>query len=91
MSSWDEAIVVTIDEYWHKQAEEARVLAKQLSDELAKAMMLRVAEDCDKLADMLVPRRGRRRTAQKLPPPSMRKSNLERLVARQPDGIFVKP
>src|SRR6516164_6852962 len=51
MSSWDEAIVVTV-EYWHKQAEEARVLAEQLTDELAKAMMLRVAEDCDKLADM---------------------------------------
>ena len=58
MSSWDEAIVVTIDEYWHKQAEEARVLAEELRDKLAKAMMLRVAEDCDKLADMPVPRFG---------------------------------
>ena len=44
----------TDPEYWHKQAEEARVLAEELSGELTKAMMLRVAEDCDKLADMPV-------------------------------------
>jgi len=44
----------TDPEYWHKQAEEARVLAEELSGELTKAMMLRVAEDCDKLAHMPV-------------------------------------
>ena len=89
MSSWDEAIVVTV-EYWHKQAEEARVLAEQLSDELAKAMMLRVAEDCDKLADMWGGGWGggelRKPTS-----PSMRMSNLERLLAHRPEGIFVNP
>ena len=36
--------------YWHKRAEQARVLAEALSDEIAKTTMLRVAEDCDKLA-----------------------------------------
>jgi hypothetical protein len=36
----------TDPEYWHKQAEGARVLAEELSGELTKAMMLRVAEDC---------------------------------------------
>jgi hypothetical protein len=89
MSSWDEAIVVTI-EYWHKQAEEARVLAEQLSDELAKAMMLRVAEDCDTLADMW----GGGWGGDELRKPtslSMRMSKLERLVARRPEGIFVNP
>ena len=90
MSSWDEAIVVTIDEYWHKQAEEARVLAEQLSDELAKAMMLRVAEDCAKLADMRCLAEGGHEV-RKLTALSMRKSTLERLVARRPEGIFVNP
>ena len=37
-------------ECWHKRAEQARVLAEEYSDEMAKATMLRVAEDCDKLA-----------------------------------------
>ena len=36
--------------YWHKRAEQARVLAEEYSDEIKKATMLRVAEDCDKLA-----------------------------------------
>ena len=89
MSSWDEAIVVTV-EYWHKQAEEARVLAEQLSDELAKAMMLRVAEDCDKIADMWGGGWGGDEL-RKLTSPSMRMSNLKRLLARRLEGIFVNP
>ena len=45
----------TDPEYWNKQAEEARALAEELRDELTKVTMLRVAEECDKLADMPVP------------------------------------
>jgi hypothetical protein len=40
-------------EYWHKRAEQARVLAEEYSDEMAKETMPRVAEDCDKLATVV--------------------------------------
>ena len=40
-------------ECWHKRTEQARVLAEEYSDEMAKATMLRVAEDCDKLATVV--------------------------------------
>jgi hypothetical protein len=33
--------------YWHQRAAEARVMAKQMSSELSKKMMLRVADDYD--------------------------------------------
>ena len=36
--------------YWHQRAEEARAMAKQMSGELGKKMMLRVADDYDGLA-----------------------------------------
>ena len=36
--------------YWHQRAEEARAIAKQMSSELSKKMMLRVADDYDGLA-----------------------------------------
>ena len=36
--------------YWHQRAEEARAMAKQMSGELSKKMMLRVADDYDGLA-----------------------------------------
>ena len=36
--------------YWHQRAEEARAMAKQMSSELSKKMMLRVADDYDGLA-----------------------------------------
>jgi hypothetical protein len=37
-------------EHWHQRAEESRVLAEQMSDEISKQMMLRIADDYDKLA-----------------------------------------
>ena len=36
--------------YWHQRAEEARAMAKQMSSELSKKMMLKVADDYDALA-----------------------------------------
>jgi hypothetical protein len=36
--------------YWHRRAEEARVLAKQMSNELHKKTMLKIADDYDGLA-----------------------------------------
>ena len=36
--------------YWHQRAEEARAMAKQMSSELSKKMMLKVADDYDGLA-----------------------------------------
>jgi hypothetical protein len=32
-------------EHWRSRAEEARTVAEQLTDSIAKAMMLRIAED----------------------------------------------
>jgi hypothetical protein len=37
-------------DYWHQRAEEARVLAQQMSNETAKETMLMVAADCDRFA-----------------------------------------
>ena len=36
--------------YWHQRAEEARAMAKQMSSELSKKTMLKVADDYDGLA-----------------------------------------
>ena len=36
--------------YWHQRAGEARAMAKQMSSELSKKMMLKVADDYDALA-----------------------------------------
>jgi hypothetical protein len=38
-------------EHWRGRAEEARTVAEQLTDPIAKAMMLRIAEDYDRIAD----------------------------------------
>jgi hypothetical protein len=37
--------------YWRHRAEEVRTIAEQLSDDGAKAAMMRVAVDCDRLAE----------------------------------------
>jgi hypothetical protein len=36
--------------YWHRRAEEARALAKQMSNEQSKKMMLKIAEAYDGFA-----------------------------------------
>ena len=36
--------------HWHERAEEARVLAEQMKDELTRQMMLGIARDYDRLA-----------------------------------------
>lgn len=38
-------------EHWYRRAEEARVVAEQLDDPVAKAMMLGIAEDYERLAE----------------------------------------
>ena len=37
-------------EHWRRRAEESRVLAEQINDETSKQMMLRIADDYDRLA-----------------------------------------
>jgi hypothetical protein len=36
--------------YWHRRAEQARVLAKQMNDDQNKKMMLKIADAYDALA-----------------------------------------
>ena len=37
-------------EHWRGRAEESRILAEQISDETSKKMMLKIADDYEKLA-----------------------------------------
>lgn len=37
-------------EYWHQRAEEARVLAEEMSNERIRQAMLKIAEDYDQFA-----------------------------------------
>jgi hypothetical protein len=37
-------------EHWRARAEESRILAEQISDETSKKMMLKIADDYEKLA-----------------------------------------
>ena len=43
-------------EHWRQRAEESRVLAQQMSDETSKKMMLKIADDYEKLAARAVAR-----------------------------------
>ena len=43
-------------EHWRQRAEESRVLAEQMSDETSKKMMLKIADDYEKLAARAVAR-----------------------------------
>jgi hypothetical protein len=36
-------------EHWHRRAEESRVMAEQMSDETAKKIMLRIADEAARL------------------------------------------
>jgi hypothetical protein len=38
-------------EHWRERAEEARLLAQQMTDAEARSRMLRIANDYDKIAD----------------------------------------
>jgi hypothetical protein len=38
-------------EHWRERAEEARYVAKQMSDPVAREMMLRIAADYERLAE----------------------------------------
>ena len=39
-------------EYWHSRAEEARVLAESLQDENSKQIMLGIARDYERMAEL---------------------------------------
>ena len=46
-----ERAVINDPDYWRKRAEEMRALSETMDDVEARAIMLRLAEDYDKLAD----------------------------------------
>ena len=50
----------TLDDagYWHKRAEEARMLAEQMKDTHTKALMLSIAESYEKIAKWAAERCG---------------------------------
>jgi hypothetical protein len=48
--------------HWHDRADEARVLAEDMSDTVSKEMMLRIASEYDRLAKRAQERSVARRT-----------------------------
>jgi len=54
-------IPINDPKHWRERAEEARVLAEQITDEKSKKMILRIAEDYEELA-----RRAERRLKQQI-------------------------
>jgi hypothetical protein len=41
---------ISFPEHWHNRAEEVRTFAEQMRDSDARAIMLRIADDCNRLA-----------------------------------------
>ena len=50
-------------DHWRARAKEARELAEQMADDVAKAAMLEIAADYEKVADRALNRRGATRNA----------------------------
>jgi hypothetical protein len=48
---------ITDPAYWRRRAEEARRLAKQLSDPVARQTLQDIAANCDQLAEITAARR----------------------------------
>jgi hypothetical protein len=54
-------------EHWRFRAEEARTVADQMTHEVARTIMRRIAIDCDHLAKLAEAREPKRRVAKKYP------------------------
>lgn len=55
-------MVVDDPAHWRDRAVEARALADQMSDELSRNTMLKIADDYERLAERAEERRRRQRT-----------------------------
>jgi formylglycine-generating enzyme required for sulfatase activity len=57
-SLMDVSSEITDPAYWRRRAEEARRLAKQLSDPVARQTLEDIAANCDQLAEITAARRS---------------------------------
>jgi hypothetical protein len=71
--------------YWHRRAEEARVVAEQMSSEEAKRTMLRAADNYDKLAIMASDRQS---LLPKSRPPKLERKTVISSLNRMRDIAF---